>query len=46
MNLPPIEERLTKLLSLAAYDIRPCKACGATLYFVGTRYRQSRALHV
>lgn len=34
MNLPPIEERLAKLLSLAAYEIRPCKACGATLYFV------------
>jgi len=34
MNLPPIEERLAKLLSLAAYETRPCKACGAVLYFV------------
>jgi len=32
--LPPIEERLERLLALAAHEIRPCKSCGATLYFV------------
>jgi hypothetical protein len=41
MNLPPIEERLAKLLSLAAYEIRPCKACGTTLYFV--RHQNGKA---
>jgi hypothetical protein len=34
MTLPTLEERMERLLKLAAYEVRPCKACGQTLYFV------------
>jgi hypothetical protein len=33
-TLPPIEERIERLLKLTAYEVRPCKACGQMLYFV------------
>ena len=34
MNLPPIEERMEKLLELVAKEKRPCSRCGATIYIV------------
>ena len=37
MSLPPIEWRISQLLSLIAESRRPCKACGAELYFVRHR---------
>lgn len=33
-NLPPLEKRMADLLALIAEEIRPCRACGAHLYFV------------
>lgn len=33
-NIPPIEERMKRLLIDAAQLRRPCKRCGVTLYFV------------
>jgi hypothetical protein len=33
-TLPSAEERLERLLCLAACEIRDCKACGTRLYFV------------
>jgi hypothetical protein len=33
-HLPTIEDRVRHLLTLIAEEIRPCKACEATLYFV------------
>lgn len=33
-TLPPCEERLKRILELTAEAKRPCKACGAELYFV------------
>ena len=34
MNGPSIEERMRRLLELAAIEKRPCRACGAMLYFI------------
>jgi hypothetical protein len=34
MNLPTLEERIRRLLELAAEETRCCKACGALLFFV------------
>jgi len=34
MTLPTLEERMERLLKLAAYEVRPCRACGQMLYFV------------
>lgn len=34
MTLPPIEERVKKLLELVAHEIRPCSRCGTTIYLV------------
>jgi hypothetical protein len=34
VTLPPIEKRMADLLTLTAYEIRPCKACGERLFFV------------
>ena len=36
-NLPPLEDRLRRLLELTAEDSRSCKACGALLFFVRHR---------
>ncbi|HLH04979.1 MAG TPA: hypothetical protein VKX25_19580 [Bryobacteraceae bacterium] len=34
MNLPPVEDRLRRILELTAEESRKCKACGALLFFV------------
>ncbi len=34
VNIPPIEERMKRLLIDAAQLRRPCKRCGAALYFL------------
>jgi hypothetical protein len=34
LNLPSLEERIKRLLTLTANEIRPCKACQATIYMV------------
>jgi hypothetical protein len=33
-SLPSLEDRIFNLLKLAAKEIRPCKLCGVTLYFI------------
>ena len=37
MNLPSLEERISRLLALTAEDKRRCTACGTELYFVRHR---------
>ena len=37
MTLPPIEQRLLAILDLTCEFSRPCRACGAMIYFVRTR---------
>src|SRR5690606_28521502 len=32
--IPPIEERMVNVLEMICSEKRPCKACGAQLYFV------------
>lgn len=34
LNLPPIEERVEKLIRLVAETVRPCKACGVMIAMV------------
>lgn len=34
-TLPPLEDRVLDLLKRVSTDIRPCRACGTMLYFVG-----------
>jgi hypothetical protein len=34
MNIPPVEDRIRRLLGLTAEESRTCKACGALLFFV------------
>lgn len=41
-NLPPLEERVEKLLEAIAEITRSCRSCGQTLYFV--RHRASNRL--
>jgi hypothetical protein len=36
-TIPSIEERVLQLLKLIAVEIRPCKLCNTTLYFVEHR---------